>query len=190
MTPPPNVESDVLESEDDELDELAAAVAVANSRSIRDAFNGVPGGDQYYEVFRRAMKAEVKRLAGGETEDEALELMDVISGLKADAIRCQEMVRSLSNERLFAVLNIVMRNFGGSPIPPPAQPAPAPAPAASVAPPAKNEDARKPSLKRKFAATNAHEVEAAAAAQPQAPVSSGQAAPTMPPRGNRITGLF
>lgn len=190
----------VLETSNEGLNRMqlvAAYAAACSSEKLRAAFAEFACGEELFSVFVSAVNAEVEHLfRGDEGEAEVEELTDRVVGLSEAIDVLESQVKGLTNERLFAVLNVVTRNFGGTPVPPPPpvqQPAAQqPAPSASSEAPA----SPKKNLKKRYAATDVKDVQPAAQAPETAPTpppqesASRPAAPTMPPRGNRIVGMF
>ncbi|CAB5220884.1 hypothetical protein UFOVP244_50 [uncultured Caudovirales phage] len=103
---------------DDGMAAISEAVAVVNNAKIREAFLTLTNGEKYYAAFRRTMREEITNLITGNQDEKVGLLEDRIEQMGEDVEQLSEFVRSLTNERVFAVLDVISRNFGGKPIPP------------------------------------------------------------------------
>lgn len=103
---------------DDGMAAISEAVAVVNNAKIREAFLTLTNGEKYYAAFRRTMREEITNLITGNQDEKVGLLEDRIEQMGEDVSQLSEFVKSLTNERVFAVLDVLSRNFGGKPIPP------------------------------------------------------------------------
>lgn len=103
---------------DDDMAAISEAVAVVNNAKIREAFLTLTNGEKYYAAFRRTMREEITNLITGNHDEMVRLLEERIEQMGEDVSQLSEFVRALTNERVFAVLDVLSRNFGGKPIPP------------------------------------------------------------------------
>lgn len=180
---------------------VGSYVAACSNTKLQDAFHVMPNGEALYNVFVSAMNTEIEAMFRDDGQEEGVDLaQEKLESLNYNLDTLSNTVKNLTNERLFAVLNVIIRNFGGTPIPPPAQQATPraefqPAPVTQNVVDSAPEKPKKTTLSKKFAATSTREVQQQEEPQQQSPQSSQpaesrQAAPSLPPRGNRITGLM
>jgi hypothetical protein len=166
-------------SNDDGMDEISEAVAVVNNQKIKEAFMALPNGEKYYLAFRKTMKDEITRLITGPQDEVVGALEDRLEAVIADIEQAGAYVRSLTNERVFSVLDVVSRNFGGRPLPKPA---------------ASNSAVVEETKQEESAQGKGYEISGQHSASETPQDSNHQrssvSAPSFPPRGGRLPGFY